>query len=131
MQLARCMGLFYRLRNFVSRETLCMLYYSLVHIRIQYKITTWAKAKAKFFCRYIYRCQSEAHKKIQLQTTSRMLERFIYKAFLLEQDVRKQLRACPPLLLLPVYILSRERTPLSRAGNHTGAGAKVLTNNSG
>ena len=33
-QLARCMGLFCRLRNFVSRETLCMLYYSLVHSRV-------------------------------------------------------------------------------------------------
>ena len=43
-QLARCTGLFYRLRNFVSRETLCMLYYSLVYSRIQYGITAWAKA---------------------------------------------------------------------------------------
>ena len=48
-------------------------------------------------------------KKIQLQTTNRMLERFIYKHFLLERDVCKQLRACPPFLLLPVYIPSRER----------------------
>ena len=30
MQVARCTGLFYRLRNFVLRETLCMLYYSFV-----------------------------------------------------------------------------------------------------
>ena len=44
MQLARCTGLFYRLRNFVSRETLCMLYYSLVYSRIQYGITAWATA---------------------------------------------------------------------------------------
>ena len=43
-QLARCTGLFYRLRNFVSRETLCMLYYSLVYSRIQYGITAWATA---------------------------------------------------------------------------------------
>ena len=43
-QLARCTGLFYRLRNFVSRETLCMLYYSLVYSRIQYEITAWATA---------------------------------------------------------------------------------------
>ena len=34
--------------------------------------------------------------------------------FLLEQDVRKQLRACPPFLLLPVYIRSRERTHKDR-----------------
>ena len=39
MQLARCLGLFYRLRNFVSRETLCMLYHSLVYSRIHYEIT--------------------------------------------------------------------------------------------
>ena len=38
-QLARCTGLFYRLRNFVSRETLCMPYHSLVYSRIQYGIT--------------------------------------------------------------------------------------------
>ena len=38
-QLARCTGLFYRLRNFVSTETLCTLYYSLVYSRIQYGIT--------------------------------------------------------------------------------------------
>ena len=42
--------------------------------------------------------------KIQLQTTNRMLE----------QDVRKQLRACPPFPLLPVYIPSRERTHKDR-----------------
>ena len=43
-QLARCTRLFYRLRNFVSRETLCMLYYSLVYSGIQYGITAWATA---------------------------------------------------------------------------------------
>ena len=43
-QLARCTGLFYILRNFVSRETLCMLFYSLVYSRIQYAITAWATA---------------------------------------------------------------------------------------
>ena len=43
-QLARCTGLFYRLRNFVSRETFCVLYYSLVYSRIQYGITVWATA---------------------------------------------------------------------------------------
>ena len=36
--------LFYRLRNFVSREILCMLYCSLVNSRIQYGITAWATA---------------------------------------------------------------------------------------
>ena len=43
-QLARCTGLFYRLHNFVLRETLCMLYYSLVYSRIQYGITAWVTA---------------------------------------------------------------------------------------
>ena len=36
------------------------------------------------------------------------------QTFLLERDVRKQLRACPPFLLLPVYIPSRERTHKDR-----------------
>ena len=36
------------------------------------------------------------------------------QTFLLEQDARKQLRACPPFLLLPVYIPSRERTHKDR-----------------
>ena len=53
-------------------------------------------------------------KKIQLQTSNRMLERFTYKRFLLERNARKQLRACPPFLLLPVYIPSRERTHYDR-----------------
>ena len=44
MQVARCTGLFYRLRNFVSRETLCMLYYSLVYSSIQFGITAWVTA---------------------------------------------------------------------------------------
>ena len=43
-QLARCTGLFYGFRNFVSRETLCMLFYSLVYSRIQYEITAWVTA---------------------------------------------------------------------------------------
>ena len=34
--------------------------------------------------------------------------------FLLERDVREQLRACPPFLLLPVYIPSREQTHKDR-----------------
>ena len=38
------MGLFYRLRSFVSRETLCMLTIVFVYSRIQYRITAWATA---------------------------------------------------------------------------------------
>ena len=51
---------------------------------------------------YIYSTYINSHNKIQLQTTNRMLERFIYKRFLLERHVRKQLRSCPPFLLFPV-----------------------------
>ena len=42
--LARCTRLFYKLCNFVSRKTLCMLHYSLVYSRIQYGITALATA---------------------------------------------------------------------------------------
>ena len=40
-QLDRCSGLFCRLRNYVPRKTLCLLYYNLVYSRIQYGILTW------------------------------------------------------------------------------------------
>ena len=43
-QLARCSGLFCRLRNYVLRKTLCLLYYNLVYSRIQYGILTWGTA---------------------------------------------------------------------------------------
>ena len=38
-QLARLSGIFYRLHNYVKKETLCMVYHSLVSSRIQYGIT--------------------------------------------------------------------------------------------
>ena len=37
-QLARYSGIFYRLRDFVNVETLCMLYYSFIYSRLQYGI---------------------------------------------------------------------------------------------
>ena len=43
-QLARCSGLFCRLRNYVPRKTLCLLYYNLVYSQIQYGILTWGTA---------------------------------------------------------------------------------------
>ena len=43
-QLARCSGLFCRLRNYVPRKILCLLYYNLVYSRIQYGILTWVTA---------------------------------------------------------------------------------------
>ena len=42
-QFARCSGLFCRLRNYVPRK-LCLLYYNLVYLRIQYSILTWGTA---------------------------------------------------------------------------------------
>ena len=44
LQLARYSGLLYRIRNFLDRNTLCMLYYSLIYSRIQYGIVTWGTA---------------------------------------------------------------------------------------
>ena len=38
-QLAGLSGIFYRLRNYVKKETLSMVYHSLVNSRIQYGIT--------------------------------------------------------------------------------------------
>ena len=43
-QLARCSGLFCRLRNYVPRKTLCLLYYNLVYSQIKYGILTWDTA---------------------------------------------------------------------------------------
>ena len=44
LQLARYSGLFYKLRPFASKETLSMLYYSLVYSRIHYGISAWGTA---------------------------------------------------------------------------------------
>ena len=43
LQLAKTSGIFYRLREYVTRETLCMLYYSLVYSRVQYGISIWVR----------------------------------------------------------------------------------------
>ena len=43
-QLARCSGLFCRLCNYVPRKALCLLYYNLIYLRIQYGILTWGTA---------------------------------------------------------------------------------------
>ena len=43
-QLSRCSGLFCRLRNYVAKKTLCLLYYNLVYSKIQYGILTWGTA---------------------------------------------------------------------------------------
>ena len=42
-QLARYSGIFYRLRDFVNVETLCMLYYTFIYSRLQYGIIVWAR----------------------------------------------------------------------------------------
>ena len=44
LQLAKTFGIFYRLREYVTRETLCMLYCSLVYSRVQYGISIWGTA---------------------------------------------------------------------------------------
>ena len=50
-QLARFSGVFYRLRNYVNKETLSMLYYSLVYSRIRYGIIVWGTAdKTRIEC---------------------------------------------------------------------------------
>ena len=43
-QIAKHSGLFHRLRNYVSREALCMLYYGLIHSKVQYGIISWGTA---------------------------------------------------------------------------------------
>ena len=48
-QLARLSGIFYRLRNYVKKETLCMVYHSLVNSRIQYGITVRGMANQTHF----------------------------------------------------------------------------------
>ena len=47
-QLARLSGIFYRLRNYVKKETLCMVCYSLVNSRMQYGITVWGTASQTY-----------------------------------------------------------------------------------
>ena len=44
LQLAKLTCIFFRLRNYVSKETLYMIYYSLVYSRIQYSIIAWGCA---------------------------------------------------------------------------------------
>ena len=44
LQLARYSGLFYKLRPFASKETLSMLYYSIVYSRLHYGISAWGTA---------------------------------------------------------------------------------------
>ena len=43
-ELARLSGIFYRLRNYVKKEALCMVYHSLVNSGIQCGITVWGTA---------------------------------------------------------------------------------------
>ena len=43
-QIAKTSGMLCRLRNYVPRETLCLLYYSLVYSRVQYGILTYGTA---------------------------------------------------------------------------------------
>ena len=44
LQLAHYSGLLHRIRTFLDRKTLCMLYYSLIYSRIQFGTVTWGTA---------------------------------------------------------------------------------------
>ena len=44
LQLARCSGLFTRLRRYVPNEILCLLYYSIIYSRIKCDILSWGTA---------------------------------------------------------------------------------------
>ena len=44
LQLPRYCGLIYRIRRFLNRKTLCMIYHSFIYSRIQYGIVTWGTA---------------------------------------------------------------------------------------
>ena len=47
-QLSRYSGIFYRLRDFVNVETLCMLYYSFIYSRLQYGMSVWGTATKNY-----------------------------------------------------------------------------------
>ena len=44
LQLARYFSFFYKIRNFFPRQTLRMLYYSLIYSKLQYGILVWGTA---------------------------------------------------------------------------------------
>ena len=44
-QLSRYAGLLYRTRKFLGKETLSLIYYTLIYSRVQYGITIWGSAK--------------------------------------------------------------------------------------
>ena len=48
LQLASYSGLLYRIRKFLDRKTVCMLYYLLICSRMQYSIVTWGTANKMF-----------------------------------------------------------------------------------
>ena len=47
-QLARTSALFYKLRNLTTQETMRLLYYSLIHSKVQYGIVAWGTANKTF-----------------------------------------------------------------------------------
>ena len=48
-QLVRYVPLFYRIRHYVRKDVLSMLYYGLVYSKMQYGILVWDKAAMKHF----------------------------------------------------------------------------------
>ena len=66
---------------------------------------------------YIYSTYINSHNKIQKNSITnhkQNVRKAYILTFLLERDLRKQLRACLTFLSLPVYIPSRERTHRDR-----------------
>ena len=49
LQLARCSGLFYKTRNFLPRQTLPIIYHSLIYYKLQYGILVWGTASKTHF----------------------------------------------------------------------------------
>ena len=45
LQLPRYAGLLYRTRKFLGKETLSLIYYTLIYSRVQYGITIWGSGK--------------------------------------------------------------------------------------
>ena len=45
LQLSRYAGLLYKTRKFLGKETLSLIYYTLIYSRVQYGTTIWGSAK--------------------------------------------------------------------------------------
>ena len=79
-QLARYSGIFYRLRDFVDVETLCMLYYSFIYSRIQYGIIVWGTATKNYLSEinvrlnYIIRTITRSYRNMSMTSLHKKLK---------------------------------------------------------